>query len=146
MLEDTLATLSVLCAEQFGMTPEKADLQLAVYVAQLRQYPADVVMSVLNEWANKRRKWPTWQELYDAMEFHRKYRADMLAALRWQSKQPAAALLRVSPEEDLHAHTVAEMLESDRMRGEMSAQAAPPQVRARAYQLVEQRKSLARSA
>lgn len=72
VLEAALAELSVQ-VRHFGGSEERADLQLGVYVKNLRQYPADIVMNELALWPrvskprergkDLAREWPEWFDL-----------------------------------------------------------------------------------
>ncbi|MCA3080409.1 MAG: hypothetical protein ING71_16665 [Rhodocyclaceae bacterium] len=69
------------------------DLGLRVFVAELRKYPADVVLSVLSDWGNENIFAPSWNELKVKLDKATQKRRDMLVSLEWSAKQPIAALL-----------------------------------------------------
>ena len=64
-IEEWLAILSVKTIPRVE-SAGRVGLMVATYVAQLRQYPADVVRFVLTGWAGK--WWPAWNELAERMD------------------------------------------------------------------------------
>lgn len=90
-LEQALATLSVLIAKR-ASEEDEAELQLAVYAARLRAYPADVAMRVLSEWPSRSRFWPTWCELESELNRLVRWRTEALAAVQLAAagEQPEA--------------------------------------------------------
>ena len=90
-----IAAIGVLEAKcKRGKESEGAgDLGLRVFVAELRKYPADVVLSVLSDWGNENIFAPSWHELKVKLDKATQKRRDMLVSLEWSAKQPIAALL-----------------------------------------------------
>ena len=64
-----------------NMTTEELSLQLAVYVDELSEYPADIVVKVLRDWPRNSKWWPTWHELDIELRWRtnrRQYKLDAL--------------------------------------------------------------------
>lgn len=57
------------------------DFTLRIYAEKLREYPADVVLSVLRTQPSQEKFWPAWQELELRMEWRTKKRKARRAAL-----------------------------------------------------------------
>src|SRR5690606_24011321 len=79
-IEAALATLSTLVRRGGAFGDE--DLLVGAYVAKLRQYPADVVMFVLNRWADQSQWWPAWKELKEKLDLFAWRRSFVMDALR----------------------------------------------------------------
>jgi hypothetical protein len=43
------------------------EAQTRLYVAKLREWPGDVVATILPRWSNDHDFWPTWQELHHTL-------------------------------------------------------------------------------
>lgn len=48
--------------------PESAEVELHAWARQLKDYPADVVISCLQDWPKRSQFWPTWFELRQRLE------------------------------------------------------------------------------
>lgn len=59
------------------------DLGLRVFVAELRKFPADVVLSVLSDWGDENVFAPSWHELKQRLDKVTQKRRDILASLMW---------------------------------------------------------------
>jgi hypothetical protein len=93
--EMIIAALGVLEAKcKRGKESDGAgDLGLRVFVSELRNYPADVVLTVLKNWGDQNIFAPSWHELKVKLDAGTQKRRDMLYALEWSAKQPITALL-----------------------------------------------------
>lgn len=79
VLEGALATLDEMTRRGGD---HNADLTLAAYVAKLRQYPADVVLFVLNRWPDDNEFWPTWKRLKEKLDLFAWRRRVVMDALQ----------------------------------------------------------------
>jgi hypothetical protein len=64
-----------------NMTTEEITLQFTIYMDELRLFPADVVVHVLQNWPDRSKWWPTWYDLNDELRFWSAKRELMLEAL-----------------------------------------------------------------
>lgn len=81
-IDQALAALSVQVASR--VADEATDeLQIGVYSARLRLYPADVALQVLADWPRKSKWWPTWCELDAELSRLSHWRYQALAAVRF---------------------------------------------------------------
>jgi hypothetical protein len=69
------------------------NLGLKVFVSELRKYPADAVLAVLNEWGDANIFAPSWHELKVKLDKATQRRRDMLTSLEWSAKQPKQDLI-----------------------------------------------------
>ena len=76
-----LAELSMLTKARDGGA-EAEETRIALYAQKLAEYPADAVVAVCREWANKETFWPSWAELYARLEARIEPRRMMLEALQ----------------------------------------------------------------
>lgn len=86
-LEQALSALEVQVAKRQNDEGYE-DLQLAVYAARLRQFPADVALRALDEWPRRfgNKFWPTWSELEADLNRMTRWRRAALAALAFAAK------------------------------------------------------------
>jgi len=61
------------------------DIGLKVFVSELRKYPADVVLAVLNNWGDRNTFAPSWHELKTELDRMTQGRRNLLAALEWSN-------------------------------------------------------------
>ena len=65
------------------MEQAEQDLMMVVYADELCQYPADLVVQVLKDWADQSTWFPSWHELHDNLQWQtdkRQFRVDALLA------------------------------------------------------------------
>lgn len=67
MLVPGLARIAVNCGRRKD-DDQTADFTLQTYMADLRAYPADIALAVVNTWPDVSKWWPMWKELRDLME------------------------------------------------------------------------------
>jgi len=93
--EMIIAALGVLEAKckRGKETDELGKFGLKVFLSELRNYPADVVLTVLKNWGDQNVFAPSWHELKVKLDAGTQKRRDMLYALEWSAKQPTTALL-----------------------------------------------------
>jgi len=92
VLEKALALLSSRCAGRRG-DGDETGFKVAVVKNDLRAYPIDVVLFILDEWSKINRWLPERADLFPKLEALTQKRRDILYALEWSAKQPIAALL-----------------------------------------------------
>jgi len=92
VLEKALALLSSRCAGRRG-DGDETGFKVAVVKNDLRAYPVDVVLFVLEEWSKINRWLPERADLFPKLEALTQKRRDMLYELEWSAKQPTSALL-----------------------------------------------------
>lgn len=67
MLTEPLARLAVKCGRR-REDNLAADYTLAVYIEDLKAYPADIVLAVLLHWPSCSKWWPDWADLHGILE------------------------------------------------------------------------------
>ena len=82
VLEKALALLSSRCAGRRG-DGDETGFKVAVVKADLRAYPVDVVLFVLDEWSKNNRWLPERADLFPKLEALTQKRRDILASLMW---------------------------------------------------------------
>lgn len=82
VLEKALALLSSRCAGRRG-DGDETGFKVAVVKADLRAYPVDVVLFVLDEWSKNNRWLPERADLFPKLEALTQKRRDILASLIW---------------------------------------------------------------
>jgi hypothetical protein len=92
VLEKALALLSSRCAGRRG-DGDETGFKVAVVKNDLRAYPVDVVLFVLEEWSKINRWLPERADLFPKLEALTQKRRDMLYELEWSAKQPISGLL-----------------------------------------------------
>jgi hypothetical protein len=107
VLEKALALLSSRCAGRRGDGDETV-FKVAVVKNDLRTYPVDVVLFVLDEWSKNNRWLPERADLFPILEAWTQKRRNLLVSLEWSAKQPTAALLpKPAPERPMDFDTAA---------------------------------------
>lgn len=81
MLTEPLARIAVKCGRK-REDAQSADYTLAVYIEDLKQYPADIVLAVLWNWPACSKWWPDWVELHALLEELMKERRGVVEAAR----------------------------------------------------------------
>lgn len=72
------------------ISPAELDLQMALYVDRLLEWPRDVALQALREWPSRSKYWPAWEELEVRMGKLTRWRRDALAALEFAAAATAA--------------------------------------------------------
>jgi hypothetical protein len=97
VLEKALALLASRCAGRRG-DGDETGFKVSVAKHDLRAYPVDVVLYVLDEWSKNNRWLPERADLFPKLEALTQKRRDILAALVWskgrtfERTKPAAEL------------------------------------------------------
>lgn len=86
VLEKALALLSSRCAGRRG-DGDETGFKVAVVKNDLRAYPVDVVLFVLDEWSKNNRWLPERADLFPKLEALTQKRRDILASLVWSKNK-----------------------------------------------------------
>lgn len=66
-MEGAIARLAVKCGRR-KEDDRSADFSLAVFIEDLREYPADLVVAALRYWPTCSKWWPDWADLHGVLE------------------------------------------------------------------------------
>lgn len=108
VLEKALAALSLLVTRQGAeedVDEDTAELQLALYVARLRDYPEDIALNAIETWPDRSQFWPAWKQLKDVLDADFAWRRQLLPALQ-----------QIVSHADAHPEQSAAEKEADRIR------------------------------
>lgn len=67
VMEGAIARLAVKCGRR-KEDDRSADFSLAVFIEDLREYPADLVVAALRYWPTCSKWWPDWADLHGVLE------------------------------------------------------------------------------
>jgi hypothetical protein len=93
VLIDALMELSLMTAKR-DIGAEASEAQIAAYVNRLRQYPADIALTVVRDWPDPSingpaaKFWPQWAELQPRLDELSKARRSLLLALERLAPPP----------------------------------------------------------
>ena len=109
-LAEALAALSLRVTRQGGDTSlddATAELQMRLYIADLRAYPEDIALHVLSRWHHVSTFWPSWKDLQDALDKHFRWRRGLLSALQNVKRIAPTDEPRPSDDDKLHVRNLA---------------------------------------
>lgn len=133
---EALGVMGALVARR-AVSDEDLDLRLTAYTERLRQYPEDVVMSVLHDWPSRSEFWPTWRDLQIMIDDRMRWRNEVAAAL-----DRAATVALAAPDEPTPAERAERAAHMRAAAKGLATSKAPPRGRGRIIPFDEQMRRL----
>lgn len=133
VLEKALALLSSRCAGRRG-DGDETGFKVAVVKNDLRAYPVDIVLFVLDEWSKHNRWLPERADLFPKLESLTQKRRDILASLMWSKTKtfrPAEPVKEISgkswdnPPDHVMANPAAPVRDKTDMASQLRSMEAP---------------------
>lgn len=87
---------------------DEAELTLACYAENLREFPSDIVLAVLRDWPNRSQWWPTWFELRELLEPLTQRRLEWLDDVEHMERVINTPRIEVDPVEEAKRQEEAE--------------------------------------
>lgn len=104
-------------------TPGAAEAEIHTWVERLEVYPADVAISVLADWPDRSKYWPSWAEIRELIDVAMSFRNCLKHELLKLGTAPVPE--KVEPETDEHRAAVVERLWTEGARRTVSPQPSP---------------------